>query len=148
MNLGILLPQEIKDDFARRNIELGKTLLIEIPDFNISYKKYLIIVATSNSYIAGVVINTEINLNFAWSEEVKKLHLPIKQQEHPFLKYDSFVDCSKLHKRLITEICNAIKENPSMVIGNVTESLLRTLQITITHAKTISVKDKKEFGFL
>lgn len=148
MNLGILLPQEIKDDFARRNIELGKTLLIEIPDFNISYKKYLIIVATSNSYIAGVVINTEINLNFAWSEEVKKLHLPIKQQEHPFLKYDSFVDCSKLHKRLITEICDAIKENPSMVIGNVTESLLRTLQITITHAKTISVKDKKEFGFL
>ena len=148
MNLGILLPQEIKDDFARRNIELGKTLLIEIPDFNISYKKYLIIVSTSNSYIAGVVINTEINLNFAWSEEVKKLHLPIKQQEHPFLKYDSFVDCSKLHKRLITEICNAIKENPSMVIGNVTESLLRTLQITITHAKTISVKDKKEFGFL
>lgn len=148
MNLGILLPQEIKDDFARRNIELGKTLLIEIPDFNISYKKYLIIVATSNSYIAGVVINTEINLNFAWSEEVKKLHLPIKQQEHPFLKYDSFVDCSKLHKRLIAEICNAIKENPSMVIGNVTESLLRTLQITITHAKTISVKDKKEFGFL
>lgn len=148
MNLGILLPQEIKDDFARRNIELGKTLLIEIPDFNISYKKYLIIVATSNSYIAGVVINTEINLNFAWNEEVKKLHLPIKQQEHPFLKYDSFVDCSKLHKRLITEICNAIKENPSMVIGNVTESLLRTLQITITHAKTISVKDKKEFGFL
>jgi hypothetical protein len=148
MNLGILLPQEIKDDFARRNIELGKTLLIEIPDFNISYKKYLIIVATSNSYIAGVVINTEINLNFAWSEEVKKLHLPIKQEEHPFLKYDSFVDCSKLHKRLITEICDAIKENPSMVIGNVTESLLRTLQITITHAKTISVKDKKEFGFL
>ena len=148
MNLGILLPQEIKDDFARRNIELGKTLLIEIPDFNISYKKYLIIVATSNSYIAGVVINTEINLNFAWSEEVKQLHLPIKQQEHPFLKYDSFVDCSKLHKRLITEICDAIKENPSMVIGNVTESLLRTLQITITHAKTISVKDKKEFGFL
>lgn len=148
MNLGILLPQEIKDDFARRNIELGKTLLIEIPDFNISYKKYLIIVATSNSYIAGVVINTEINLNFAWSEEVKKLHLPIKQQEHPFLKYDSFVDCSKLHKRLIAEICDAIKENPSMVIGNVTESFLRTLQITITHAKTISVKDKKEFGFL
>ena len=148
MNLGILLPQEIKDDFARRNIELGKTLLIEIPDFNILSKKYLIIVATSNSYIAGVVINTEINLNFAWNEEVKKLHLPIKQEEHPFLKYDSFVDCSKLHKRLITEICNAIKENPSMVIGNVTESLLRTLQITITHAKTISVKDKKEFGFL
>jgi len=47
MDLGSFFPQEIKDNFAKRNIELGKTLLIEIPDFNISYKKYLIIVATN-----------------------------------------------------------------------------------------------------
>ena len=99
-------------------------------------------------YIAGVVINTEVNLNVAWSEKVKNLHLLIKQQDHSFLKYDNFVDCSKLHKRLIAEICNAIKENPSMVVGNVTDSFLRELQITITNAKTISIKDKKDFGFL
>lgn len=147
MNLGFFLPQEMKDDFAKRNIELGKTLLIEIPDFNIAYKKYLIIIAINDSHIAGVVINTEINLNFAWSEEIKKLHLPIKQQEHPFLKYDSFVDCTKLHKKPIVDICNAIKENPNIVVGNVTDSFLKTLQITITYAKTISIKDKKDFGF-
>ena len=148
MDLGSFFPQEIKDNFAKRNIELGKTLLIEIPNFNISYKKYLIIVATNELYIAGVVINTEVNLNVAWSEKVKNLHLLIKQQDHSFLKYDSFVDCSKLHKRLIAEICNAIKENPSMVVGNVTDSFLRELQITITNAKTISIKDKKDFRFL
>lgn len=115
MDLGSFFPQEIKDNFAKRNIELGKTLLIEIPNFNISYKKYLIIVATNELYIAGVVINTEVNLNVAWSEKVKNLHLLIKQQDHSFLKYDSF---------------------------------LRELQITITNAKTISIKDKKDFGFL
>jgi hypothetical protein len=29
-----------------------------------------------------------------------------------------------------------------------TDSFLRELQITITNAKTISIKDKKDFGFL
>lgn len=35
-----------------------------------------------------------------------------------------------------------------MVVGNVTDSFLRELQITITNTKTISIKDKKDFGFL
>ena len=66
MDLGDFFPQEIKDDFAKRNIEIGKTLLIEIPDFNISYKKYLIVVGINELHLAGVIINTEVNLNFAW----------------------------------------------------------------------------------
>lgn len=148
MDLGDFFPQEIKDDFAKRNIEIGKTLLIEIPDFNISYKKYLIVVGINELYLAGVIINTEVNLNFAWNEALRKLHLLIKSNEHPFLKYDSYVDCSKLHKRLISEICDAIKKNPSIVIGNVSEDFLREVAFTILHAKTISVKDKKDFGFL
>ena len=143
MDLGDFFPQEIKDDFAKRNIEIGKTLLIEIPDFNISYKKYLIIVGINDLYLAGVIINTEVNLNFAWNEALRKLHILIKSNEH-----DSYVDCSKLHKRLISEICDAIKKNPSIVIGNVSEDFLREVVFTILHAKTISVKDKKDFGFL
>ena len=98
-------------------------------------------------YLAGVIINTEVNLNFAWNEALRKLHILIKSNEHPFLKYDSYVDCSKLHKRLISEICDAIKKNPSIVIGNVSEDFLREVVFTILHAKTISVKDKKDFGF-
>ena len=148
MDLGYFFPQEIKDDFAKRNIEIGKTLLIEIPDFNIPYKKYLIIVGINKLRLAGVIINTGVNLNFARNEALRKLHLLIKSNEHPFLKYDSYVDCSKLHKRLISEICDAIKKKPSIVIGNVSEDFLREVTSTILDAKTISMKDKKDFGFL
>ena len=98
--------------------------------------------------LAEVIINTGVNLNFARNEALRKLHLLIKSNEHPFLKYDSYVDCSKLHKRLISEICDAIKKKPSIVIGNVSEDFLREVAFTILHAKTISVKDKKDFGFL
>ena len=148
MNLADFFPQDIKDDFARRNIDVGKTLLVEIPDFNISYRKYWIIIAVSPSYIAGVVVNTEINKNIFWNEQLRELNIPILQKENPFLQYDSFVDCSKIRKCPSEEIQKAITENPKIVVGNITDILLKKIHITITNAKTISKKDKKEFGFI
>ena len=148
MNLGDYFSEKIKESFAERNIDLGKTLLIEVPDFDISYKKYWIIVATNKTHIAGVIINTDINENIFGNDELKKLHLCIKSQEHSFLEYDSFVDCSKIRKRPFQEIYIAIINNPTIVLGNVTNELLREIHITIINAKTISPKDKKEFGFL
>lgn len=148
MNLGDFFSEETKKQFAERNISLGKTLLIEVPHFNLPYKKYWIIVATNEKYVAGVIINTEINTNIVWNDELKKLHLLIKQQEHSFLSYDSYIDCSALQKFPFEEICKAIIQNPKIVVGNVTDELLRSIHITITTAKTISAKDKKQFGFL
>ncbi len=148
MNLSDYFPESLKKDFAEQNIDLGKTLLIKIPDFDVSYKKYWIIIATNERYIAGVIINTEINENIFWNEELKKLNLRIFQKEHPFLKYDSFIDCSKINKQPFEEICKAIISNPSIVVGNITDELLKQIHICITTAKTISTKDKKDFGFL
>lgn len=148
MNLGDFFSEETKKQFAERSIDLGKTLLVEIPNFNLPYKKYWIIVATNEKYMAGVIINTEINTNVVWNSDLKKLHLLIKQQEHSFLSYDSYIDCSALQKFPFEDIRQAIIRNPQIVVGNVTEEVLRSIHITITTAKTISVKDKKQFGFL
>lgn len=148
MNLGDFFSEDTKKQFAERNIDLGKTLLIEIPNFNLPYKKYWIVVATNEKYVAGVIINTEINTNVVWNSELKKLHLLIKQQEHSFLSYDSYIDCSALQKFPFEDIRQAIIRNPQIVVGNVTEEILRSIHITITTAKTISIKDKKQFGFL
>lgn len=148
MNFSDFFSDQTKKEFAKRSIDLGKALLVEIPNFNLSYKKYWIVIAINQDLVAGVIINTEINTNVAWNEELKKLHLLIKQEEHSFLSYDSYIDCSKMQKIKFQEICQAIVKNPQIVVGNITEELLRSIHITITHAKTISIKDKKEFGFL
>lgn len=148
MSLADFFPQDIKDDFAKRNINLGETLLVRIPDFNVSYPKYWIIVAINREEIAGVVVNTEINKNIFWNDELKKLNLPILQKEHSFLDYDSFIDCSQLNIQPHKEIFNAIVDNPKIVVGNITPELLKNIHLTIIGAKTISVKDKKKFGFI
>ncbi|BAR48154.1 hypothetical protein [Tannerella forsythia] len=147
MSLADAFPENIKKDFADRSIDIGKTLLIEIPQFNLSYAKYFIIVALTSTKVAGVVINTEINENVAYNEHIRSMHLPISQHSHTFLKYDSYVDCANLHKKPFDEIYNAIVKNPKIVVGNITDELLREIHHKITFSTTITRKDKKEFGF-
>ena len=100
MSLGDFFPDNLKDDFAKRNIDLGNALLIRIPDFTITYDKYIIVVAKDDNEIsiAYVVINSEVNLNVAYNSYLKSLHLKIDKKSHPFLKKDSFVNCSRLRE--------------------------------------------------
>ena len=149
MNLGDYFPQHVKDDFAARSIEVGQALFIEIPEFNLPYKKYLIIAAINmhRTILAGVIVNTEINQNIARSKQLQSFHLLIKQADHPFLQYDSYVNCSTLHKRTVEEVGRAISANPAVVVGNVTADMLRKIHAALTDCREISRKDKNEFGF-
>jgi hypothetical protein len=149
MSLADSFPESIKEKFASRNIDIGKALFIEIPEFQISYKKYWVIVSinTPRTFIAGVVINTEINTNVAHNEYLRSQHILIKQCDHSFLDYDSYVDCSKLQKRPYQDVYKAIVKNPKIVVGNVTDEMLRQIHLKITYNETISEKEKKEFGF-
>lgn len=45
MSLGDFFPDDLKNQFAKRNIDLGSSILIKIPDFSINYDKYIIVVA-------------------------------------------------------------------------------------------------------
>ena len=148
MNLGDFFNDEIRKEYAERQIDIGKALLIKIPDFNVNYPKYCVVVALNNYNIAGVIINTEINSNIFKTDDLRKLHLPILQRDHPFLKYDSFVDCSQLIKWKIEYIIEVISKKPEIVVGNVTDDLLKKIHLTITFADTITSKEKKNFGFL
>ena len=42
MSLGDLFPDKFKENFALRNIDIGKAILIEIQEFDVDYPKYII----------------------------------------------------------------------------------------------------------
>lgn len=98
MGLGDLFPAEFKDNFAERNINLGKAILVKIEELNIDYPKYIIIIGIDNSAleVGYVVINSEINHNVFPSSFLQSQHISIDADNHHFLDYDSYVDCTKL----------------------------------------------------
>lgn len=149
MSLGDFFPDNLKDDFAKRNIDLGNAILIKIPDFTITYDKYIIVVAKDDKEVslAYVVINSEANPNIAYNSYLKSLHLKIDKKNNPFLEKDSFVDCSKLREFPIQSVVDFLIKNPERAVGNVSSSVLKSIHLTISTASTIERFMKNKFGF-
>lgn len=149
MSLGDFFPDDLKNQFAKRNIDLGSAILIKIPDFTINYDKYIIVVAKDSKEedLAYVVINSEANPNVAYNSYLKSLHIKIDKAANPFLEKDSFVDCSKLREFSIESVVEFLKNNPERAVGNVSSSDLKSIHITISTATTIEPYIKKKYGF-
>jgi hypothetical protein len=148
MSLGDFFPDNIKDDFAKRKIDLGNSILIEIPDFSVTYHKYIVVVAKDekNASVAYVVINSEANPNIAYNPYLKSLHLNIEKKNNFFLEKDSFVDCSKLREFPIEYVIDFLIKYPENAVGNVSSSVLKNIHTTLSLAPTIEPFIKKKFG--
>jgi len=149
MSLGDFFPKDFKDIYLNGKIKPGTALLLKVESFKINHPKYIILTALSSDkkQICSVVINTEINKNVYKSEKIRKLHIKIRVEEHDFLKYDSYINCTQLLEYSVKEIEKFIKEKPERVLGTVSEEILKKIHNTLTFAETIDNKTKKKYGF-
>lgn len=147
MNLGDCFSEEFKSQYAKDKIDLGTTLIVEIPNFNLDYKKYAIIVGMESEEVAFVVINSEINPNVFKSNYLISQHVEIPVLGHEdFLIKDSHIDCTKFQYKTKREVIDYIENNPHIVF-NVTDDVCKKVNNTITYSRSISLQEKKRFGF-
>lgn len=149
MNLGDLFPKNIKEEFAKRNIDIGNALLIKLEDLQVNYDKYIVLVAIDDKDIdvAYVIINTDINVNVYPTPYLQSLHLDIDAARHPFLDYDSHINCSNLREFNKQKLIEFIIANPERVVGNIDPTLLEDVKKTIKKATTILPILKKKYHF-
>ena len=111
--------------------------------------KYYIIVGISDDKIAlgTVYINSEINLHSINNAHLKKLHIPISADENPFLKWDSYIDCSGINERSISDVNKCIASNDPKYgyVSNLPADIMQTVTTTLDSAFTISPVIKKKY---
>lgn len=148
MDLSDFFSEDFKANFANEKIDLGTTLIVEIPQFNITHKKFAIIIGFADEIVAMVIINSEINANVFRTEFLRSQHILISSKGHEdFLDHDSFIDCTKLQSKRKSEVIDYIKNNPRKVF-NVSEETCRKINQMITTSKLIPIAEKKLFGFI
>ncbi len=150
MNLSDYLPESLKKSFAENNIEIGKTFLIEIEEFQIEHSKFIIIVSENeeNFILAFVVINSLINENVNYNTYLKNLHIEITPEQYSFLNHKSFIDCSELLTIEKQKLIEKIITNPECIKGIISDETLRKVHQKITDNTIIPRKLKKKFGFI
>lgn len=91
-------------------------------------RKFFVVLGFDNEgYVyGGVVINSHVNYNLP--DNIIDYQMPIKASKYSFLRYDSFVNCSKLKVATVeaissSKLLGSIKsEDLNLIIGTVCES--------------------------
>lgn len=141
-------PDELKKEFAERNLKIGSVIRVYVQDTIPPKEKRLILVGRSYDRLlfATIFINSEINPNVFFTQDIKDLNLELKTSGRPYLDHDSYADCSNIKKRNADWLLKAISNDPSRVIGEVSAEDLERIRMKIKSARTITPALKKTFG--
>lgn len=150
MSLADHIPDELKEGFAARNIQIGSVIKVYVNDTNPPKEKRLILVGASwdKLHFASVFINTDINPNIFATQELIDLNYEMSAADCEFLDHDSFADCSKLKSRATSWLHSVVTDDPSRVLGTLSADQLQEIRNRIKSAPTISKNEKKNFGLL
>jgi hypothetical protein len=142
MNLGDFFPDSFKEEFARKNLQIGSVLKLHIKDTNPAKEKRFTVVGktTDGLCLATVFINSEINPFINFSPELQQLHCFFKANGREYLDHDSYVNCSTIYIRNHDELHEALE-------GLLNESDLQIIRSKIVSSPKIKGRDKKRFGF-
>jgi len=130
-------------------IDIGTVIKLHVTDTTPPKTKYFIIVGFSNDKVslAAIYINSNINENVNYCDTLKQLQIIVPQNDHSFLKWDSYADCSKINEKNRSDIERACNEKSDICVGCIVPEKLTEIITTIRHATTIKGKVKNKFGF-
>lgn len=149
-SIGEMLGEQA-DKLVQDNIKIGDVHYINLDGGNgitpkngdISRDKFFIVLGFDDkgNVIGGVVINSNINYNLPAS--ITDYQLPVKVKQFPFLRYNSFINCSNL------VIASRAKFSMSTYRGEVSDKdTLELIVGTVRESPMINKKQLKEFRII
>ena len=148
-SLGNFFPDDLKDEFSRRNVKVGSILRLKVKDtIPPKIKIFIIIGQTIEGFsLATLYVNTDINFNINFSQELIDLQIPISKDKYNFLNHNSFVDCSKLIIKERIEIEKILSQRPEAFVDDLSKEQIKYFREVVRNSITIKGKIKKRFGF-
>ncbi|MDR0618697.1 MAG: hypothetical protein LBG17_02235 [Bacteroidales bacterium] len=119
--LGDSFPKEIKESNAVNAIKKGTVIKCFMKNTIPEKEKRFIVLGKdcNNNYIGVVFINSKLNFNINYNEELRALQFFIKKYDNDYLDKDSYVDCSQLIELDYISVKAIITENPARILGKV-----------------------------
>lgn len=138
--LGDHFPVEIKRTSAVRNTAPGMVIKLQavMNDEKMHEKRFLIVHV--DEFTVACVINTRINRFIINNPDPRLLQCQVRIEckTHPFMDWDSHIDCSKVWKYKTSEVVESVIQNPEWVFGEITEALRDEVVAAIKYAPQIA----------
>lgn len=149
-NIGDMIGNKA-NELARKSINIGDVHLLPLgleegitaKDGASTKDKFFVVLGFDNSgnIIGGIVINSKINPNLP--SAVTDYLMPITKEECPFLKYDSYANCSRL------KVVSREKFGAFTFRGRIdNEELLNLIKGAVIESPYANRQQLKEFGLI
>lgn len=150
-NLGDMVLGDMADELTQNSINIGDVHLLNLDQNNgitpksgdTTRNKFFIVLGFDNegNVIGGLVINSKINYKLPSS--VTDYQLPVSVEQFPFLKHNSFINCSKII------VAKRSKFNKTTYRGEISDTEMMELIInTVKESPTVNKMQLKEFGII
>lgn len=119
MSLGDLLGDLDKSKLFKESLNSGDVFLKEFE--GIDHPKFFIVagICIDRVFLCSVYINSNIHPSLMSRQNLLELQIPLKKSNNPFLKYDSFANCSSPIPMEVEPLSDWIADNSCKVIGTV-----------------------------
>ena len=137
---------EIPTTAIAGSIQRGDILLSEFD--GIDHRKFFVVMGVSEDKICGFFfINSNIHPAIFNKQEQLDLQYPLRHQDYPFLKYDSFLCASSVIERKLSDISDGIKNQTTTVIGRMNDDHISDVIRMVRESFVISERHKKMFFY-
>lgn len=141
MSLGSRFPREFLREQLRRQLKPGIVVKLRVEmDDKREHEKRFVVVGVGE-HMASFVINSEPGAFLTRRPALLKCQVKIDAVSHPFMNHDSHIDCSRVREYSLAEVLKQLQDEPSWVLGSVTESVRAEIAAAIKASPTISVAD-------
>ena len=145
MSLGDAFPEALRKKSVERQVKPGSIIKLEaVMDDGKLHEKRFIVINVDNETVT-LVINTEISdfvQNKPW---LLKCQVFMKFSEHPCMKHDSYVDCSRPRVYSEEDVHNQLVNNPAWILGEISGPLCDDIKNALKHSNQIPVRDVAKF---
>jgi hypothetical protein len=107
--------------------------------------KYSILASEEGAYLHFLLINTAINPMFTSSSLFRPYFIKIDVASHPFLVYDSFVDCNFPKKIIRTDVEAIFSAGEGQHHGPISSDLTQRIIVALKETPALDPEQKKAF---
>lgn len=137
---------EIPSTIIANTIQRGDILLSEFS--GIDHRKFFVVMGISEDKVCGFFfINSNIHPAIFNKQEQLNLQYPLRHQDYPFLKYDSFLCASTVIERKLSDISEGIRNRTTMVMGRMKDEHISDVVDMVKSSNVISERCKKLFFY-
>ncbi|WP_160055757.1 hypothetical protein [Pseudomonas sp. R84] len=109
--------------------------MAEMDDGRMHEKRFVVLDVSEDTFTC--VINSRISAFIAKNENKAKCQVQIEASQHPFMSWDSHVDCSRIRTYSRTELVDQLCAHPEWILGMTTPELRERIIAAIKISKTI-----------